>query len=297
MNARHTFLLLVTAFLLVNCAKPIAKFQVSDTKTQAPATVNFENLSTKADTYLWEFGDGNTSTKESPAHKYVLSGKYNAQLTAKKGNKTSTMTKEIIVEAPHDCLLEMETSMGTLTIQLYDETPKHRDNFIKLAETGFYDELLFHRVIDGFMIQGGDPESKNATPKKRLGSGGPGYQVPAEFDDQYAHVKGALAAARQGDQVNPEKKSSGSQFYIVHGRPVDRDVLEGMEKRKGIEYTEETIAEYEANGGTPFLDGEYTVFGKVVKGMEVIDAIASTKTAQGDRPLKDVKILKVRVIK
>ena len=285
------------AILLASCAKPMASFVADTSGKKAPSKVQFTNQSKKADSYMWDFGDGKTSTEESPEHKYFLSGKYDVKLVAKKGKKESTTTKSIVIEAPQECLISMETSLGTMTIRLYDATPKHRDNFIKLAESGFYDGLLFHRVIEGFMVQGGDPNSKNAKPGARLGSGGPGYTVPAEITEEFAHVKGALSAARQGDNVNPKKKSSGSQFYIVHGQKANEDVLSSMEKRKGITYSDEIKEKYINEGGTPFLDQEYTVFGMVEKGMEVIDAIAGVETNPGDRPKEDVKIIKVRVIK
>jgi len=179
---------------------------------------------------------------------------------------------------------------------LYDNTPKHRDNFTKLADEGFYDGLLFHRVINGFMIQGGDPGSKNATKNKRLGSGGPGYQIDAEFNPENIHIKGALAAARMGDAVNPEKKSSGSQFYIVQGNKLTEAQLKQIENRKGIHYTEEQKKLYMETGGTPFLDMDYTVFGRVIEGLDVIDKIAKAKTGQGNRPVKDIW-MKIKVIK
>jgi peptidyl-prolyl cis-trans isomerase B (cyclophilin B) len=287
----------LTFLLLTSCAKPLAKFTLLEEDRKAPTTIIFKNGSEKAESFMWDFGDGNTSTEESPEHKYFLSGKYNVKLVAKKGKKESIMEKELIIEPPQDCLISMETTMGSMTIRLYDETPKHRDNFIKLAESGFYDDLLFHRVIDGFMIQGGDPISKNANKSTRLGSGGPGYTIPAEITDKYAHVKGALSAARLGDNVNPKKNSSGSQFYIVHGRNTSESDLTSNEARKDFQYPEDVKEQYMTNGGTPFLDQEYTVFGIVEKGLDIIDKIAETKVGPNDRPLEDVKILKVRVIK
>lgn len=283
--------------LLTSCAKPLAKFTLQDEDRKAPSTIVFKNDSEKAESFIWDFGDGNTSTETSPQHKYFLSGKYVVKLTAKKGKKESVMEKEVIIDPPQDCLIAMETTLGSMTIRLYDGTPQHRDNFIKLAESGFYDGLLFHRVIEGFMIQGGDPNSKNAKPNQRLGSGGPGYTIPAEFTQEYAHVKGALSAARQGDNVNPKKKSSGSQFYIVHGKKANEDILKNLEASKGIKYSDEIKYQYLNNGGTPFLDQEYTVFGIVEKGMDIVDVIAATATDSSDRPKEDVKILKVRVIK
>lgn len=296
MNRIHLYCILSISLFLGSCAKPIAKFVVDGDDRKAPSKIVFENKSEKAETYLWDFGDGNTSTEESPEHKYYLSGKYNVVLTAKKGNKMSTSEESIVIDPPQDCLIAMETTAGTMTIRLYDGTPLHRDNFIKLAEQGYYDGLLFHRVIDGFMIQGGDPNSKNASAGQRLGTGGPGYTVPAEFSDEYAHVKGALAAARTGGPSNPKKASSGSQFYIVHGQKSTEDVLENMETRKDMKYTDETKKRYLEQGGTPFLDQDYTVYGIVEKGLDIVDKIAQVATDPSDRPTEDVKIIKVRVI-
>jgi peptidyl-prolyl cis-trans isomerase B (cyclophilin B) len=229
----------------------------------------------------------------TPTHKYTSSGNYTVELIAKKGNKTNTAKKQVVVDAPEKCLVLLETSLGNMTILLYNETPGHRDNFLKLVEKGFYDDLLFHRVINGFMIQGGDPESKNATADARLGSGGPGYQIPAEFVDSLVHVKGALAAARTN---NPEKKSSGSQFYIVHGKPLSAKELDLIEAKKDLHYSDEQRKAYTTQGGTPHLDKEYTVFGIVVEGFDVLDKIAAAKTAPGDRPVENVK-MKIKAIK
>ena len=196
-------------------ATPAASADFSGTNTQScgiPSTVNFTNTSTNdaGATYTWIFGDGDTVTTEAPYHIFKESGNYEVTLIAQKGKKSNISTQTIEVKEPEDCLVEVETQFGTMTILLYDDTPQHRDNFIKLVEEGFYNELLFHRVINGFMVQGGDPVSKNAPKKKQLGMGGPGYTVPAEFVDTLVHYKGALCAARMGDGANPEKASSGS---------------------------------------------------------------------------------------
>lgn len=242
----------------------------------------------------------------------------------------------------------IKTSLGDITVRLYDETPLHRDNFIKLSSEGYYDGTLFHRVIKNFMIQGGDPDSKNATPTQQLGTGGPNYTIPAEFVyPQYFHKKGALAAARQSDQVNPEKKSSGSQFYIVTGEVYSAGKLTQMEKQMeqkqlqsifdamvvenrekilqmrrnrdqaGLmamqeqlqkdtmakakelgkpKFTDEQREAYTTVGGTPFLDNEYTVFGEVVEGIEIIDAIQNVATGTADRPKENVVMIEVKVI-
>lgn len=189
----------------------------------------------------------------------------------------------------------IHTDFGDMIVELSDSTPGHRDNFLKLTSEGFYNDLLFHRVIEGFMIQGGDPNSRDAQPGTMLGSGGPGYTIDAEIREDHLHVKGALAAARQGDRVNPEKKSSGSQFYIVQGKPLTAAELDMMGNRvasvapSGFKYNEDTRAKYMEVGGTPFLDMNYTVFGQVVEGLDIIDSIAAVKTLRGDRPAEDLK--------
>jgi peptidyl-prolyl cis-trans isomerase B (cyclophilin B) len=245
-----------------------------------------------------------------------------------------------------DYVLTIKTKYGDMTAILYDETPLHKKNFIKLAEEKFFDSLLFHRVIQGFMIQGGDPDSKKVQPGAHLGNGGPGYTVPAEFSPKFFHEKGALSAARLGDNMNPKKESSGSQFYIVQGTVLKQADLDGLkydqaklmaglrqmyqtmtdhsmfdslnqvyasgdmqayqiklnsmaprvEKATGVKVTRESflnedkIKAYTTVGGSPHLDGEYTVFGKVIKGLEVIDKIAAVQRDQADRPLEDIRM-------
>jgi len=169
---------------------------------------------------------------------------------------------------PEEPVFEIVTNMGTMKVKLYSQTPKHRENFAKLALSGYYDGLLFHRVISGFMIQGGDPLTKNPANADKFGTGGPGYTVPAEFVPEYKHKKGALAAARRGDAANPMKESSGSQFYIVQDE-----------------------------AACAALDGDYTVFGETISGLDVIDKIAAVQTDQRDRPVNDVKILSVKLAK
>jgi len=186
--------------------------------------------------------------------------------------------------------VKISTDMGDMRFKLYNSTPKHRDNFVKLAKEGFYDDLLFHRVIGGFMAQGGDPKSKGAGPQVSLGSGGPGYKVDAEIGAP--HFKGTLAAARQGGPSNPEKQSSGSQFYIVQGMLQSDAQITNAEQKKGIKYTAEQREKYKTIGGTIMLDMDYTVYGEIVDGMEVIDKICAVKTTGSpkDRPLEDIKM-------
>ncbi len=209
----------------------------------------------------------------------------------------SVLNSEATSKTPPETKVYLETNYGRMILKLYNSTPLHRDNFIKLVNGGFYDGLLFHRVIKDFMIQGGDPESKNAMKGAILGNGGLGYTVPAEFVDSLIHCKGALAAARLGDGMNPKKESSGSQFYIVQGRAWrDADLL-AMESRTGRKYSDADKKAYREGGGTPHLDGGYTVFGQLVEGFDVLDRIATAPTGGADRPNEDVRILKAGLVK
>ncbi len=246
---------------------------------------------------------------------------------------------------PDDALVEIKTSMGDIVVELYNDTPLHRDNFLKLVGEGFYEGVLFHRVIDSFMIQAGDPTSKEAAAGARLGAGDPGYTIAAEIDyPRHYHKKGALAAARTGDAMNPERRSSGSQFYIVTGTTASERQLETMDlKRKNqqmesafrnlalqyrdsitsmqragdeaglealrqklIAETEEKVKpvdmpanvrkDYAEIGGTPHLDGQYTVFGEVIRGLDVVDRIQKVETDSSDRPVEDVRIISAKEI-
>ncbi|MCQ2295328.1 MAG: peptidylprolyl isomerase [Bacteroidales bacterium] len=183
-----------------------------------------------------------------------------------------------------------------MVVKLYNETPNHRDNFLKLVKDGTYNDLLFHRVINQFMIQGGDPNSRTAKPGQMLGDGELGYTLPAEFVPGLFHKRGALAAARQGDDVNPQKASSSCQFYLVQGNVWTPDRLAMMESRMGRKFTDEQVKCYTSIGGTPWLDGEYTVFGEVVEGLDVIDKIAAVTCDPMNRPIEDVK-MKMSIIK
>jgi peptidyl-prolyl cis-trans isomerase B (cyclophilin B) len=192
----------------------------------------------------------------------------------------------------------IETNKGKMKCILYEQTPMHTDNFINLVNEGKYNGILFHRVIKDFMIQSGDLNSKDAPKGTALGSGGPGYKVPAEFHPDLYHKKGAIAAARQGDNTNPNRESNGSQFYIVQGEVFSDDQLDQMESSGAhINFTAEQRMFYKTLGGSPHLDYKYTVFGEVIEGLEVIDAIASEPTDEMDRPLEDVKIIKITVLK
>ena len=196
-------------------------------------------------------------------------------------------------------VVRIETSMGNIRVALSDDTPIHRDNFLKLASKGFYEGTLFHRVIRDFMIQGGDPDSKGAAPGAQLGDGGPGYTLEPEFLLPYLyHWRGVIAAARESDDVNPEMRSSSTQFYIVYGRSFGETSLgkvRGALEENGIEMNYEMWQTYLTRGGAPHLDGTYTVFGHVIDGMKVVKAIQATPTDSLDRPLKDVVLLRAVV--
>lgn len=211
--------------------------------------------------------------------------------------KDSTVKKK---DRKRDVLVQ--TTMGDMVIRLSDSTPLHRDNFLKLVKVGYYDSLLFHRVIKDFMIQGGDPNSKRAAAGQPLGNGGPGYTVPAEFRTTLFHKKGVIAAARMGDNVNPTKASSGSQFYIVQGKVFREGELDTLERTRlgGRKLSAAQKEAYKTMGGTPHLDQGYTVYGEVIKGLDVVDKIAAVQTSRGqdrDRPMEDVRIIKMKLVK
>ena len=291
---RHLIALLFLAAALSHCAAPKASFTAARPTVVAADTISFRNNSEKAVAYEWNFGDGTKSTATAPTHRYFKSGNYVVSLKAidEKG-RFKVYTQNVTVTPPKECLIRIETPQGNMLARLSDKTPQHQDNFVKLVEQNYYDDLLFHRVINGFMIQGGDPNSRGADPAARLGTGGPGYTVPAEFDPNLAHVKGAIAAARTN---NPAKASSGSQFYIAQGKPVTEAELNKQEAVTGVTYPSDVRATYLDEGGVPFLDQNYTVFGQVIEGLDVIDKIAAVQTAPGDRPTQDVwmKITLVR---
>lgn len=240
--------------------------------------------------------------------------------------------------------ITLHTTEGDIRVRLYDETPIHRDNFVKLCREGYYDQTLFHRVIKDFMIQGGDPDSRNATPTQTLGTGGPDYTLQAEIKSELFHRRGTLAAARQGDEVNPERRSSGSQFYITWGQVYNEGQLRQMERqltmmaeqqrfqqlagerkaeimqmrrnrdREGLMALQEQLVAmaksdaknagtlsdaqreaYTTVGGVPHLDGQYTVFGEVTEGLDIVEQIQQTETRPGDRPTNDIRIFSTEV--
>ena len=262
-------------------------------------------------------------------------------------DSTNTIKDNTMPTDTNSVKVAISTTAGDITVLLYGDTPLHRDNFVKLVKEGYYNGTLFHRVINEFMVQAGDPDSKNAKPGQQLGAGGPGYTIQAEIDyPKHFHKRGALSAARQGDQVNPERRSSGSQFYIVTGKAYSEQQLGAMEQqlqqmqmqgifqqlvgenrqkitemqqkgdREGLQklqeeliaITEQRAAEnpaklndeqrkaYSTVGGTPHLDGQYTVFGEVVSGMDVVEKIEKAETDRSDRPKEDIKIISMQIV-
>lgn len=207
--------------------------------------------------------------------------------TALKKTKTAETTPQRVM---------ITTDYGTMVLRLYNKTPLHRDNFIKLVKQHFYDSLLFHRVIKKFMIQGGDPASKHAKPGELLGEASLKYTIPAEFDTALFHKKGALAAAREGDEDNPQKRSSPTQFYIVEGKTFTNDEMDKMEEKLHIKIPENHREIYRTIGGTPFLDMSYTVFGEVISGFDVLEKIAHMPTDENNRPLQNI-IMKITLLK
>lgn len=204
--------------------------------------------------------------------------------------------------ARHEILLE--TTMGNIRLALYNETPLHRDNFLKLVRDGYYDGNLFHRVISRFMIQSGDSTSRHAKAGEQLGEGDLDYRIPSEIVfPKYFHKRGALAAAREGDDINPNRESSAAQFYIVYGRRFNDEMLDKVQERitkatdGKITLTPEIRQAYFERGGTPHLDGQYTVFGEVLEGIDVVERIQTVETDKNDRPVEDVRIVKATVIK
>jgi cyclophilin family peptidyl-prolyl cis-trans isomerase len=207
-----------------------------------------------------------------------------------------SVSKKTSVKETRQKKVMITTDYGTIILELYNKTPLHRDNFIKLVKQHFYDSLLFHRVIKGFMIQGGDPESKHAKEGQLLGEGSLNYTIPAELDTSLFHRKGALAAAREADADNPQKRSSSTQFYIVDGRTYTDAQMDKMEEKVHIKIPENHRIIYRTIGGDPFLDMNYTVFGEVVSGLDVIDKIANTPTDENNRPLKNIR-MKITFVK
>lgn len=277
-----------------SCSTPKALFEIESFDNQVPVTLHFNNLSSDADSYAWHFGEGTSSVEKLTSNRYLHSGVYNITLRAFKGKKTATYTQKVFLNAPQKCLIEVETHFGNMTLELYNETPGHQENFLKNIRKGYYDGISFHRVIRGFMIQAGDENTKTDNLSK---TGLKDIPLESEIRNDLFHTKGALAMARQPDGINPTKKSSNTQFYIVQGAPVSMASIDNYEIEKNIEYSDEIKKIYKNMGGTPQLDKEYTIFGHLIDGFDVLDKIAGVSTDNSDKPLEDVVIIKITEIK
>lgn len=276
--------------LLFSCGTPEANFSADyATGEENPTTLTFTNLSSNSDSYTWYFGDGTTSDVESPTHEFQVFGNVMVVLEARKGTSVTRDTNYVNIPEPPRKKVMIETPMGNMVAELFNTTPVHRENFLKLVSSGFYDGLLFHRIMDNFMVQGGDPDSRDATPGQPLGLGDPGYTLQPEIRE--LHYKGALAAARKPTQM----ESSGSQFYIVEGKPYSSIELANVGSQYGITYNEAHKKKYADVGGTPFLDNQYTVFGQIIKGIEVLDDLSIVSVDGANRPLEDLR-MKITVV-
>lgn len=287
---RGTSFFILLFLLATACSKPVANFLVEGNNL-LPSQVSLINKSSNADSYIWKVNGEIIGNEEHAEFCFFESGLQEIELTAVKGSKTNLYSQKFYTEATSACLVLMRTNYGDLILSLSENTPQHLNNFVELVNQNFYTDVPFHRVIDGFMIQGGDQKLRK-TPFK----GGLINEVPHEIGTDMYHVRGALSAARMPDNVNPEKKSSGSQFYIVDGTAVDIERLKDIESSQLLNYTDDQIDNYLKNGGAPQLDGEYTVFGHLVEGYDVLDAISKVETDERDKPLKDVIIIEAKML-
>jgi len=267
----------------------MAAFDHGQGAYKVPATLTFTNQSTKATSFSWSINGEEVSTDDNLVYEVLESGRYDITLVASDGGKTTSKSKTIYVAPPDNCTVLLETDSGNIILELLEETSAHLTNFTELVDSGFYDGLIFHRVIDDFMIQGGGNEYR--TKGKKFADP---PTVREEINTDFPHYRGALAAARMPDNINPDKASSGSQFYIVDGRKLDAKAMEKFQASKLFSYTEEQIQRYTAVGGAPQLDGEYTVFGYMLSGYEVLDRIAESITDSYDKPVQDITILRAR---
>lgn len=291
---RHILYIIVLSCFIMSCSRPDATFVAQYTNGASESDeMKFINRSQNCTAYTWYFADGTMSNEENPTHKFNVFGNVMIVLEGRNGQRIDRDTQFYTITEPERKKVKIETPYGEMIAELYNSTPQHRDNFLKLASESYYDGLLFHRTMNNFMIQGGDPDSRGAGPDKMLGLGDPGYTIPPEIRE--FHFRGALAGARQPDHVNPNRVSSGSQFYIVDGKQYSPVELMNIGSQYGIVYPKDVVEEYGKAGGTPFLDNQYTVFGRVIEGLSVIDSISEVKTNGANRPIEDVG-MKVSVI-
>ena len=279
-------------FVFTQCGRPVALFELDDLEYDAPVLINIINHSKNAESYQWLIDGYQISESMHLRHIILESGNYNLELKASKGKRSSSIVQKIYVRAPKHCSVYMNTSKGEMTFVLNENTPVHLQNFIDLVEQGYYNGIMFHRVIDGFVIQAGDDTARRDNEKNFKSN----TEIPNEINTRDIHVRGALAAARMPDNLNPERASSGTQFYVVDGRELELDDLKRFEASKLVNYSREQIEAYLENGGAPQLDEQYTVFGYLIHGKEVLEEISRVKTDERDKPIDPVEIIEMKII-
>lgn len=284
----NKYIFLIFGLWLTSCSKPIADFVIISENASVPSELKLENNSEGADAFIWKINGEVVSDSVDYSQNIYESGRYTIELIAQKGSQKKSNQKEIVFSAPQECLVLMKTSVGDLLLELSELTPNHRDNFLKLVESSYYDGIIFHRVIDGFMIQAGDNSLRKSGDVPFSSQ-----KIDKEFRQELIHKKGALAAARMPDNINPNKQSSPTQFYIVKGTAQSESSVRNYEAGKLNDYSNEQIQAYLDYGGAPQLDGEYTIFGQLIDGFDVLDKISATNTDNRDKPIEDIIILKV----
>lgn len=286
------FRTLLLCILFIQCSVPKAAFDLEgDDVRTAPEYLYFNNQSINAKAFRWLINDQIVSQEQDLRYYFTESGNYKISLHAIEGDKVSTADHYIGVRAPKECMILISTDKGDMVFELYEQTPIHRRNMLNLIKMGYYEGIAFHRVIEGFIVQAGDNATRTDGKIFSLPE-----TIPNEINTNLLHFKGVLAAARMPDNINPDKASSATQFYIVDGRDVTKEELKFLGDGRSTPYRQSQVEAYLDNGGSPQLDHEYTVFGRMVEGQAVLDSIANVETNDRDRPIDEVRILSIKEI-
>ncbi len=288
---RSLFFLFILVITFVQCKGPTALFLIEEDTLVAPANIIGANKSRNDENFIWKLDGVELSQSEDLLHTILESGAYELELCAYKNNNFDCTAQKVNVAAPQNCIVYINTTVGVMTFELFEETPGHLINFVDLVEQEYYNGLAFHRVINDFVIQIGDNATRLADEDFEVKK-----QIPKEINTDRIHIKGALAAARMPDNVNPEKASSGTQFFIVDGRELNLEDIENYEAAKATDYSEGQIEAYLKHGGAPQLDEEYSVFGILMSGVEVLEAISSVLTDENQKPIENIRILDMKFI-
>ena len=285
------FLACICCLAFWQCKTPIVTFTQSDHQVsyEIPARIHFTNQSENITSQVWKINGNPVSIDKNLQYTFFESGRHTIELEARSGSQIIQKQQEVIIKPSVYCQVLIKTSVGDMVLQLDENTPVHLSHFVSLVDEGYYDGIYFHRVIDDFMIQGGDNKSRHGGKKREDPS-----SIPNEISRDRLHYKGALAAARLPDDINPEKRSSGSQFYIVDGQSFTQEKFEKTIANLAMDYSDEQIMKYVEIGGAPQLDGEYTVFGRLIYGFDVLDKIAEAATDNLDKPIEDILILQAK---